>query len=459
MKSKFPTPPIAMTANPRALIPFAVFVLFYVGTSIWAGDFYKVPMPVSFLVASATAMFLNRREKLHDKIELFAKGMGEPDIMLMCLIFILAGAFANTAKAMGAVDATVGLALHFIPAQLMLAGLFAVSCLISLSIGTSVGTIAALTPIAIGVTDSLAISPGLCLGVVVGGAMFGDNLSMISDTTIAATRTQGIGMREKFFANLLIAFPPALLCMVLYVFLARGSAPAELAPLSWSAVFAVLPYIAVLVLALCGMNVMALLLFGIAATGAVGILRGAFDFWEFVRAIGDGAIGMSETLIVALLAGGLLKVIRQNGGIEFLLRLIERGIHGRRGGELGIALLVGAVNVFTANNTVAIVIAGPIARDISRKYRVSPARSASLLDTTSCVVQGVIPYGAQLLTAIGITLKLGIAVSAFDVMCYLYYPYLLLGGVLISILFTRRLSMLHNNVRRTRGGRTRGDNA
>ncbi len=449
------TEDLVLNREPRAkaLLPFAVFLLFYLGLSVWCGDFSKVPMPVAFLVASASALFLNRRAPLRSKIDLFAHGMGHVDIMTMCLIFILAGAFAGTAKEMGAVDSTVQLALAFVPSSLLLSGLFLVSCFISLSIGTSVGTIVALTPIALGLTDSLGISSGLCLGTVVGGAMFGDNLSMISDTTIAATRTQNVGMKQKFHANLKISLPAAFLCVLLYLFLggASGNGPGEgvggigvggafssgHVTSGWGSVFNLLPYLSVLLLALCGVNVMALLMMGILFAGVVGILNGGFDFWGFLNAAGQGALNMSETLIVALLAGGLLKVIRSNGGIEYLLKLIERHIHGKRGAELGISLLVMAVNVFTANNTVAIVIAGPLAKDVSARYGVPPDRSASLLDTSSCIIQGILPYGAQVLVAVGLA---GAGTSALEVLRHLYYPCILGGVMLLSILFPGLLS-------------------
>lgn len=421
----------------RALIPFGVFLLFYLGLSISSGDFYKVPMPIAFVVASAMALLLNHKASLKSKIELFAHGMGNVDIMTMCLIFILAGAFAYTAKAMGAVDAAVNIALAFVPPNLLVCGLFVVACFISISIGTSVGTIVALAPIAIGLTENIGISMGLCLGAVVGGAMFGDNLSMISDTTIAATRTQGVEMRAKFYSNIRIAIPAAVLTILVYLFLGHGSGNVENKVLNWNAFIAVLPYLSVLVLAVLGFNVMALLIFGTVFAGVIGLCSGAFSFWTFLDVMGKGALSMSETLIVALLAGGLLRVIRYNGGIEYLLLKIERHIRGRRGAELGISALVMAVNLFTANNTVAIVIAGPIARDIAERYQVDPKRSASLLDTSSCVVQGIIPYGAQILAAIGLAGG-SAAVSSIDVLKFLCYPYLLGICMLISILAVRR---------------------
>ncbi len=420
----------------RALIPFGVFLVFYMGLSIVSGDFYRVPMTVAFLVASASALVLNHKASLKSKIDLFAHGMGDINIMTMCLIFVLAGAFAETARRMGAVDSTIQIALSFISPHLMLCGLFMVACFISLAIGTSVGTIVALTPIALGVTQTLGISGGLCLGAVVGGAMFGDNLSMISDTTIAATRTQGIEMREKFTANLHVAAPAAIVTVILYIILSHTGEPMAGRHLTLKMFLDVIPYLCILVLALTGLNVMALLMLGTLLAGVIGIINGSFSFWEFLAAAGVGARSMADTLIVAILAGGLLKVIRYNGGIEYLMKKIERLIRGRRSCEFGIALLVGVVNVFTANNTVAIVIAGPIAKDLAKRYEVSPARSASILDTTSCIVQGMIPYGAQILSAVG--LAGAAAVSASEVMKFLCYPYVLALFLTGSILLAGR---------------------
>ena len=420
----------------RALIPFGVFLVFYMGLSIVSGDFYRVPMTVAFLVASASALVLNHKASLKSKIDLFAHGMGDINIMTMCLIFVLAGAFAETARRMGAVDSTIQIALSFIPPHLMLCGLFMVACFISLAIGTSVGTIVALTPIALGVTQTLGISGGLCLGAVVGGAMFGDNLSMISDTTIAATRTQGIEMREKFTANLHVAAPAAIVTVILYIILSHTGEPMAGRHLTLKMFLDVIPYLCILVLALTGLNVMALLMLGTLLAGVIGIINGSFSFWEFLAAAGVGARSMADTLIVAILAGGLLKVIRYNGGIEYWMKKIERLIRGRRSCEFGIALLVGVVNVFTANNTVAIVIAGPIAKDLAKRYEVSPARSASILDTTSCIVQGMIPYGAQILSAVG--LAGAAAVSASEVMKFLCYPYVLALFLTGSILLAGR---------------------
>ena len=433
MHPEMPTP----RPNGRALIPFLVFALFYVGLSIQANDFYKVPMPIAFLVASATALFMGRKRKLADKIETYAVSMGNPSIMIMCLIFILSGAFASVAKGMGAVDAAVNIAQCLIPGNLMLAGIFLVSALISLSIGTSCGTIAALVPIAAGLVVPLRIAPSLMIGAVVSGAMFGDNLSMISDTTIAATRTQNIPMREKFIANIRIVLPVAGLSLLLYAFLGHGNAPLPESTVGWDDLILVLPYILILVLALLGLNVMFLLFSGTLLAGIIGILLHRFGFWDSLDLIGKGTLGMSETLIVALLAGGLLGLIRHNGGILWLMEKIGKRVKGPRGCELGVLLLVSAVNLFTANNTVAIIIAGPLARSLSERFGCKPERIASILDTGSCVIQGIIPYGAQLLMAISLTKAAGIALSPLPLIQALYYQAFLVVAVLLSILFSK----------------------
>ncbi len=422
----------------KALIPFIVFMVFYLGLSIWAKDFYFVPMPVAFIVASATAFLLNRKQKFDEKVEIYARGMGETNIMIMCLIFILAGAFSTIAKAMGAVDATVLIARHLIPSEFILAGFFLVSCFISLAIGTSCGTIAALTPIAVGLINVMQMPPALMLGAVIGGAMFGDNMSMISDTTIAATRTQNVAMRDKFIMNLKMILPAAVITIVIYYFAGRRfNGDSELNAVTVKHIFSVLPYIFILAGALMGMNVMALLFCGIVMAGAVGILNDTMTFKSLLTEAGKGTLGMAETLIVAILAGGLLALIRYNGGISYLIKQIEKMIKDAKGCEFGIVLLTAAVNLFTANNTVAIVVAGPIAKMLSDKYKCDPKRIASILDTTSCSVQGLIPYGAQILIAIGIAKGAGVNVPSLSLVISLYYPLLLAAALIFSILLRR----------------------
>ncbi len=440
--SSSPSPNFDQCRAPRfgALVPFLVFMAFYLGLSLWAGDFYRTPMPVAFLVASAVAMLLNHRETLANRVEVFARGMGETNIMIMCLIFILSGAFATIAKGMGAVDAAVLIARHLLPSHLMVIGMFVVSCFISTSIGTSCGTIAALSPIGLGLCGPLGIAPAMILGAIVGGAMFGDNLSIISDTTIAATRTQGVMMRDKFLANLPIVIPAFILTLAIYLATRGSSATAEptaLDPLTWRHWVQVIPYLLILVCAVCGMNVMMLLFCGTVFAFAIGALTDRLSFWSGLDLIGKGCLGMSETLIVAILAGGLLKVIRYNGGIDYLLTLIEKPIRHARSCEFGIMLLVAVINLFTANNTVAIVIAGPIAKALSDRYNCSPRRIAAILDTASCVVQGAIPYGAQILIAVGLAGAAGAKVAPTALIANLYYPLFLVVSLVANIVLTR----------------------
>ena len=426
------------TPNGRALLPFLVFVVFYLGLSLQAGDFYKVPMPIAFVVASASALFLNLRKSLSEKVDTYAAGMGDTNIMIMCMIFILAGAFATIAKGMGAVAAAVNIARALIPSQLMLPGFFLISCVLSLAIGTSCGTIAALTPIAIGLVESMGISPVVLVAAVVGGAMFGDNLSVISDTTIAATRTQGVPMRDKLIQNSRIAIPPAIVALALYAFAGKAGAAVDAEAITWNHLLLVTPYILILALAFAGVNVMLLLFLGSLAAAVIGNALHVFGFWEGLKLVGDGTLGMSETLIVAILAGGLLGTVRQNGGIQWIMKKIEGAVGGVRGCEFGILILIAAVNFVTANNTVAIVIAGPIALDLSRRFGCQPKRVASILDTGSCIVQGLIPYGAQILIAVGLAKNDGISISPLAMIGHLYYQWLLLLAVALSIVLAPR---------------------
>ena len=421
-----------------ALIPFLVFAVFYVGLSAWAKDFYRISMPVAFLVASASAMFFNRKKPLEEKIDHYAFGMGETNIMIMCLIFILAGAFATVAKGSGAVDAAVAIAQTVIPVKLMVAGVFLVSCLISTSIGTSCGTIAAVAPIALGFAGPLQLPPALLLSAVIGGAMFGDNLSMISDTTIAATRTQGVQMKDKFVANFWIAMPAAALAFVGYALSGSGVGSVAASAVGWREILLVTPYVLILVLALVGFNVMALLFSGTALAALVGLCLGKFDFLGALDFIGKGTLGMSETLIVAILAGGLFRTVYANGGITWITEKISALVRGSRTCELGVFVLVSAINCFTANNTVAIVIAGPIAKTCAERFGANPVRIASVLDTASCVIQGLIPYGAQILIAIGIAKGLNLTIGTFDLISHFYYQPLLALAVFVSMAFARR---------------------
>ncbi len=414
--------------NPLALVPLGVFLLSYVAVSLAAGDFYKMPITVAFVLASVVAVAMSRGGSLHRRIEIFCKGPANPNIMLMILIFILAGAFAQTAKAMGAVDATVNVTLSVLPGNILAAGVFLAACLISVSVGTSVGTIVALTPVAAGLSAQTGLPLGLMAAVVVSGAMFGDNLSFISDTTIVATRTQGCKMDDKFKTNLAIVLPFALLTMLLYIFIGSGATHTfVLEKVSW---IKVLPYAAVLVAAVMGVNVMLVLLGGTVLCGLIGLCMGSFTVWGWTHAMGAGITGMAELIIVTLLAGGMLEMIRYNGGLAFIIKRMTAHIATKRGAEAAIAGIVSIANVCTANNTIALVMAGPIAKEIAQKFNIAPNRAASLLDISSCVVQGIIPYGAQLLMAANLA-----GISPVGIMKYLYYPYLLAVGVVIAIVF------------------------
>ena len=428
-----------MTENfpPRAsaLIPFGVFLIFYLGASLWAGDFYSVSMPVAFLVAGAVALVLKSPLSFAERVEHYARGMGESNIMIMCLIFLLAGAFAAVTKAMGAVDAAVLLTRHVMPPEFFLAAL------ISLAIGTSCGTIAALTPVALGLPGSAAVPTAVMLGAVAGGAMFGDNLSMISDTTIAATRTQNVAMQDKFKVNFKLVLPCAVLALLIYLCAgnsAEGMVPAELPPVRWKHGLLILPYILLLALALAGWNVMILLGAGTVFAGIIGIISGTVTFRTVLDVCGKGVLGMSETLIVALLAGGLLALVRFHGGVTYLLDAVTRKIRTAKGAEAGVFLLTGIINLFTANNTVAIVIAGPIARELSFKFHCDPKRIAGILDTASCFVQGVIPYGAQILIAAGLAKTAGLEVSSLSLAGAMLYPWLMGAAVLLNITLRRQ---------------------
>lgn len=420
------TPLLMHRPNAWALIPLVVFLVSYLVVSILAGDFYKMPITVAFIVSSIVSVAISKGGKLSNRIEQFCRGAANGNIMLMVLIFIMAGAFAQTAKSMGAVDATVNLALSILPENLLAAGIFLASCFISISVGTSVGTIVALTPVAVGIASRTGAETALMVGVVVSGAMFGDNLSFISDTTIVATRTQGCRMNDKFKANFRIALPVAVLTTLIYIFMGAGMhgnyAPGSI---EW---IKVIPYITVLATAVLGMNVLLVLSIGIALSGIVGLFTGSFDIWGWNAAMGEGINAMGELIIVTLLAGGMLEMIRFNGGIDWIIQKLTSRIRSEKGAELSIAGLVGFANLCTANNTIALIMAGPIAKDIANKFKVDPKRSASLLDIFSCFVQGIIPYGAQLLMAAGLA-----AISPIEIMQYLYYPYLLGLGALISI--------------------------
>ena len=419
---------IEHTPNAWALLPLGVFLLSYLAVSCMAGDFYKMPITVAFVISSIVAIAISKGGPLNTRIEQFCRGVANSNIMLMIIIFILAGAFAQTAKEMGAVDATVNLTMSFLPGNLLAAGIFIAACFISISVGTSVGTIVALAPVAVGIAEKAGMPDALMLGVVVSGAMFGDNLSFISDTTIVATRTQGCEMQDKFKVNFRIALPAALVVTLLYIISGLGvNETYQPESIEW---IKVLPYLVVLITAIAGMNVMLVLVVGILLSGLTGLFTGTFDIWAWNAAMGNGIIGMGELIIVTLLAGGMLEMIRYNGGIEWIIRKLTARINSPRGAETSIAGLVCFANLCTANNTIALIMSGPIAKDIATRFHIDPRRSASLLDIFSCFVQGIIPYGAQILMAAGLG-----TTSPIAIMQYLYYPYLLGLAAALAILF------------------------
>lgn len=412
-----------------ALSPAAVFLCLYLSVSLLTGDFYKMPVAVAFLIAAVYSILIARGLPLEERIARFSQGASQRNILLMIWIFVLSGAFARSAEAMGAVEATVDLTMRLLPGGWLLPGLFLATCLVSLSVGTSVGTIVALTPVAVGLADKTGLETPFMAAVIVGGAFFGDNLSFISDTTIAATRIMGCDMRDKFRVNALIVTPAALVVAAVYLFV---DLPADTAmPLSevrWSGI---VPYVVVLALALAGVHVTVVLTAGIVVTGLTGWMTGAQDGPGWLAATGEGIAGMGELIVVTLLSGGILEMIRRGGGIDWLVGKMTRRLSGKRSAELSIAALVSAANLCTANNTVAILTVGPIARDIAARFGLDPRKSASLLDTFSCLVQGLIPYGAQLMMAAGLA-----GVSPLEIVRYLYYP-LAMGAFALAAVLLR----------------------
>lgn len=408
-----------------ALSPLLVFLAVYLVSSFIAKDFYKVPVVAAFLLASAYAILITRGG-LEERVAVFSRGAGNSNVLLMIWIFVLAGVFAATAKAIGSIDAVVAATLHILPGRFILVGLFVAACFISMAIGTSVGTIVALVPIASGLASGTGAPLAMVVAAIVGGAFFGDNLSFISDTTIAATRSQECSMADKFRANIWIAGPAAIVVAVVYVVLGQGfdaTAPAQEFNL-----LLILPYLAVIILALCGLNVLGVLSVGIFLNAVIGLLSGKFGWLGFLQSAGDGVASMGDLIIVTMLAGGMLEIIRVNGGIDWIINVLTRRISGRRGAESTIALLVALANVCTANNTIAIITTGSIAREIAGHFGVDPRKSASILDTFSCIVQGILPYGAQLLMASGLA-----GISVASIIGCLYYPLALLVFALLAI--------------------------
>lgn len=411
-----------------ALLPFFVFLVFFAGAGIISGDFYAMPAYVAFIIALFIAFLQNRKISFNEKLKIVAKGTGDVNIITMVLIFLVAGAFSGIVSAAGGVESTVNMGLSFLPANLMVVGLFVIGCFISLSMGTSVGTVTALAPIALGIATQTGFPLALCAGATVCGAMFGDNLSIISDTTIAAVRTQGCEMRDKFKQNFLIVLPAAIITIIL-LFIRTSGMEATTTVGPWNFV-EVIPYLVVLVGALIGLNVFLVLFIGIILSMIVGISGGSFTLMESFTIIGEGMTSMFEISIISIIVACMVSLIRENGGISLIIDTIEKTVKGKRGAELGIGILVLLVDLCTANNTVAIVMAGPVARDIADKFGVDRKRSASILDIFASVGQGMIPYGAQLLTAAAL-----VGISPINILPNLYYPLLMLVCVLLFIFF------------------------
>lgn len=423
-------------ANGRALLPILVFLVLYLGTGVWYEyirpvegqmGFYIMSVVVAFGIALIVAFAQNRSLSFDEKIHVCAQGIGDDNITTMLLIFLMAGAFSGIAKQAGGAASTANMLLAILPGNFAVPGLFLIACLISMAMGTSVGTITVLVPIAVEAAAGGGFSLPLCVSTVVGGAMFGDNLSFISDTTIAATKTQGVEMRDKFRVNLRVALPAAVITFAILVAVALTGRAAPVSGSDFNVIQAI-PYFIVLALAVVGINVFIVLGAGIVLFLIAGILTGTLNYMSAFTAMGDGTAGMFETMIVTILVASTAALIRENGGFEAILSFIRRRFHGKRGGMLGVAMLTALMDIATANNTVAIVIAAPIAKNISEEYDIDPRQTASLLDTCSCILQGVIPYGAQLLIAAGLS-----GVSSLSLIPWLFYPFLLTVFVLISI--------------------------
>ena len=427
-------------ANPKALLPILVFLIIYLGSGIYFEyihpeegrmGFYVISVVVAFGLALIVAFAQNRTLSFDEKVHVCAQGIGDDNIVIMLFIFLMAGAFSGLASAAGGAESTANLMLDHIPGAMAVPGLFVIACLISMSMGTSVGTITVLVPIAAAIADSTGYSMPLVVGTVVGGSMFGDNLSVISDTTIAATRTQGVEMRDKFRVNFLIAFPAALITVLILVIYSLRNPGAQLSHYTYN-IWLAIPYYIVFALALAGLNVFLVLGIGIILFFLIGGAAGSINFSSAFSAMGAGTSGMFETMIVTILVASISALMREHGGFEAILAFIRSHAKSKKGGKLGICLLTALMDIATANNTVAIVIAAPIAKEISGEYQVEPKEVASLLDTTSCIFQGLIPYGAQLLIAA----SLG-GISSISIMPFLYYQFLLLGFVLLSILLKK----------------------
>lgn len=418
-------------ARAIALLPIGVFLVIFLGAGILFNDFYAMPAIVAFLIALFVAFLQNRELNFEDKIKIISQGVGDENIVTMCLIFLCAGAFSGTVSAAGGVESTVNLGLSVLPPSVAVAGLFVIGCFISVSMGTSMGTIAALAPIAVGISEKTGFSMAICIGAVASGAMFGDNLSMISDTTIAAVKTQGCEMKDKFKENFLIVLPAALATIVIFLVITKNTNATLDVELSYN-VWRVIPYVLVLVGALIGINVFLVLIGGTVASMIAGVATGSLAAGEMFQAAGEGITGMYDITVISIIVACIVALVKEFGGIEFILKVIKKSIRGSKGGEIGIAGLALLVDACTANNTVAIVMTGPIAKEISAEYDISPKRSASLLDIFTSVGQGLIPYGAQLLSAATLT-----GLTPFDIIPYMFYPILMMVSALVFI-FARK---------------------
>ena len=417
--------------NGAALLPIGVFLVIFLGSGIITGDFYAMPAIVAFLIALLVAFIQNRGLSFQEKISIISRGVGDENIITMSLIFLSAGAFSGAVTAAGGVESTVNLGLSILPAKVAVVGLFVIGCFISVSMGTSMGTIAALAPIAVGISEKTGFSLAICIGAVVCGAMFGDNLSMISDTTIAAVKTQGCEMKDKFKENFFIVLPAAIITIIIFLVITRNANFKLTEELTYN-IFRVLPSILVLVGALIGINVFVVLIGGTVISLIVGVATGSLAVGEMFSSVGEGVTGMYDITVISIVVACIVSLVKEFGGIQFILNLIKKSIKGQRGGEVGIAGLSLLVDMCTANNTVAIVMAGPIAKEISDEFEISPRRSASLLDIFTSVGQGLIPYGAQLLSAASLT-----GLTPFNIMPYLFYPILMAISAVLFILFRK----------------------
>ncbi|UXR33388.1 Na+/H+ antiporter NhaC family protein [Staphylococcus simulans] len=415
--------------NAVALIPLILFVGLFLGVGIITGDFTKMPLNIAITIAVIVALIMNRKEKFTEKVEVFTKGAGHSNIILMVLIFVLAGAFSKVTEDMGGVKSTVNLGLSLIPGNLLIIGLFIICMFVSISMGTSVGTVAAIAPVGFGISEATDISAALAMATVVGGAMFGDNLSMISDTTISAVRTQHTKMSDKFKVNFKIVLPGAILTMVILGILTHSATISSTKDYSFEFI-KVIPYLLVLILALIGVNVIIVLIGGTVLSGIIGLIDGSFNWIGFLKAASEGMIGMEDIAIIALMIGGLIGIIQHNGGITWLLNFVCSKVKSRRGAEFGIASLVSAADISTANNTISILMAGPLAKNIADEYDIDPRKSASILDIFGSCFQGLLPYSPQVIAAAGVA-----GISPFMLVPYSIYPIILGISGLAAIIF------------------------